>query len=199
MLHHQTEQIAQPRTFHTTRGLLVAVRQAVPADTLPLAELLRRLSKRTLELRYMSARPFSAGVIQQEATRMAQGHTHDHLTLVATVRRHGYDEAIAVGELVRDSQTPSAGEIGLVVRDDEQKQGIGDFLLWQLVCAAQRRGVARLHANLLAENRVVRRLIHGLGFPYTATLSHGEIEAIIYIPAQFQEHALATYTKQLAA
>jgi len=82
-----------------------------------------------------------------------------------------------VGELVRDRQTPVAGEIGLVVRDDEQRQGIGSVLLWQLVRAAQRRGVTRLHANLLAENRVMRHMLQGLGLPYTATISHGEIDA----------------------
>jgi len=199
MSHHRREQIAQPRTFHTARGVLVAVHQAVPGDTLRLAELLRRLSKHTLELRYMSARPFSAEVIQQEAARMAQGHTPDHVTLVATARRHGYDEVIAVGELVRDSQTPIAGEIALVVRDDEQRQGIGGFLLWQLACAAQRGGLRRLHGNLLAENRAVRRLIYTLGLPHTATISHGEIEAIIYVPTQFEGTALARYSKMLAA
>jgi len=199
MAQHQTEQLTQPLTFQTLRGLLVAVREAVPADTSLLAELLGQLSKRTLQLRYMSARPFSTEVIWQEAARMTHRHAHDHLTLVATVRRHDSEEAIAVAELVRDRQTPTAGEIALVVRDDEQRQGIGSFLLWQLVCAAQRSGVTRLHGNLLAENRAVRRLISTLGLPHTATISRGEIEAIIYVPAQFEEHALARYSKKLAA
>jgi acetyltransferase len=187
MSSHQIKQIAQPLMFHTARGVSVAVREAMPTDIPSLAELLGRSSKRTLELRYMSSRPFTAEVIWQEATRMAHGHTDNHMTLVATARLHGYDEAIAVGELVRDRQRPVAGEIGLVVRDDEQRQGIGRFLLWQLIGAAQRRGVTRLHANLLAENRVVRRLLQGLGLPYTATISHGEIDAIISVPAQFQK------------
>jgi acetyltransferase len=199
MAQHQTEQLTQPLTFQTLRGLLVVVREVVPADTPLLAELLGQLSKRTLQLRYMSARPFSTEVIWQEATRMTHWHARDHLTLVATLRRHGSEEAIAVAELVRDSQMPIAGEIGLVVRDDEQRQGIGGFLLWQLVGAAQRSGIRRLHGNLLAENRTMRRLISTLGLPYTTTISHGEIDAIIDVPAQFEQHTLARYSKKSAA
>jgi RimJ/RimL family protein N-acetyltransferase len=184
MAQHHTKQHVQPIMFQSLRGLLVAVRQVVPADTSLLAELLCRLSKRTLQLRYMSGRPFSGDAIWQEAARMAQGHTHDHLTLVATVRRHGDDEAIAVAELVRDRQTPTAGEIALVVCDDEQNQGIGSFLLWQLVSAAQRSGVTRLHGTMLAENRASLRLIRALGLPHTAKPSYGAIDAVIHVPAQ---------------
>src|SRR6266511_4384525 len=61
MAQHQTEQLTQPLTFQTLRGLLVIVREAVPADTSLLASLLGQLSKRTLQLRYMSARPPDAG------------------------------------------------------------------------------------------------------------------------------------------
>jgi hypothetical protein len=68
-----------------------------------------------------------------------------------------------------------------------------------LIRAAQRRGVTRLHANLLAENRAVRRLLKGLGLPYTATMSRGEIEAIIDVPAQFEKQALARYSRKVAA
>lgn len=199
MSSHQIKQIAQPGMFHTARGVRVMVRQAMPADIAPLAELLGRLSKRTLELRYMSSRPFTAEVIWQEAARLAHGHTDNHLTLVATARLHASNDVIAVAELVRDRQTPVAGEIGLVVRDDQQRQGIGSFLLWQLIHAAQRRGVTRLHANLLAENRAMRRLLKTLGLPYTATMSHGEIEAIIDVPAPLEQQALDWYSRELAA
>lgn len=199
MAQHHAEQLTQPLTFQTLRGLLVAVREAVPADTSLLAELLGQLSKRTLLLRYMSARPFSAEAIWQEAARMTQGHKHDHITLVATMRRHDSEEAIAVAELVRDRQTPTAGEIALVVRDDEQRQGIGSFLLWQLVCAAQHSGVTHLHGNMLAENRAIQRLIRALGLPHTATTSHGERYAIIHVPAQLEGHAHAAYGQQRAA
>jgi acetyltransferase len=199
MAQHQTEQLTQPLTFQTLRGLLVVVREAVPADTSLLAGLLGQLSKRTLELRYMSSRPFTAEVIWQEAARMVQGHTDNHMTLVATVHRHDSEEAIAVAELVRDRQTPTAGEIALVVRDDEQRQRIGSFLLWQLVCAAQRSGVTRLHGNMLAENRAIQRLIRALGLPHTATMSHGELYVIIHVPAQLEGHARAGYGQRRAA
>src|SRR5437867_12262915 len=52
-MHQQREHRSQPLTFRTLRGQLVAVRQAMAADTLLLAELLCRLSERALHLRYM--------------------------------------------------------------------------------------------------------------------------------------------------
>ena len=39
-MHHQSEQISQPLMFRTRRGQLVAVRQAIPVDSLLLADLL---------------------------------------------------------------------------------------------------------------------------------------------------------------
>jgi hypothetical protein len=101
--------------FHTRRGQLVAMRQAMAADTLLLAELLSQLSERALHLRYMSSQRFSADVIWNEAMRMTREHSPDHTTLVATIRRNKYVEAVAVAELVRDQHDLTVGEIALVV------------------------------------------------------------------------------------
>jgi len=198
-MHQQREHISQPLMFHTLGGQLVAVRQAMAADTLLLAELLCQLSERTRHLRYMSSRHFSADVIWNEAVRMARGHSYDHTTLVATIRLNEYDEVVGVAELVRDRQTPTVGEIALVVRDDEQRQGIGSFLLRHLVRVAQRGGLTSLNASLLAENRAMLGLIRTLGLPYTATTRYGETEVVVSISGHHEEIALARSAYKLAA
>jgi RimJ/RimL family protein N-acetyltransferase len=181
-MHHQSEHRLQPLMFRTLRGQLVTVRQAMAADTFLLAELLCRLSERTLHLRYMRSGCFSAEAIWSEAVRMTRGHAPDHTTFVATIRPNEYDEAVAVAELVRDRQDPTVGEIALVVRDAEQQQGIGSFLLWRLICLAQRSGITSLSASMLAENSAMLRVIGALGLPYMATTRYGETQVLVQGP-----------------
>jgi GNAT superfamily N-acetyltransferase len=196
---HQNEHISQPLIFHTLRGQLVALRQAVPADALLLAELLCRLSERARYLRYMSSRYFSADVIWNEAVRMTRGHSPDHTTLIATIQLNENDQAVAVAELVRDRQTPTLGEIALVVRDEEQRQGIGIFLLGHLVRIAQRGGITSLSASMLAENNAMLGLIRTLALPYAATTRYGETQVLVSIPAHHDQSALAGSARKLAA
>jgi GNAT superfamily N-acetyltransferase len=198
-MHQQSEHRSQPLMFRTQRGQLVAARQAMAADTLLLAELLCRLSERALHLRYMRSGCFSAEAIWSEAVRMAQGRSPDHTTLVATIRPNEYDEAVAVAELVRDQHDLTVGEIALVVRDDEQRQGIGSFLLWRLLRVAQRSGITSLSASMLAENSPMLRLIRTLGLPYTATTRYGETQVIVRVPAQPEVLASAPHPHKLAA
>ena len=198
-LHQQSEYISQPLMFRTRRGQLVAVRQAMAADSLLLAELLYRLSERTRHLRYMSSRHFSAYMIWNEAVRMTQGQPLDHTTLVATIRRNEYAEAVAVAELVRDRHDLTVGEIALVVRDEEQRQGIGSFLLRHLVQVAPRKGITSLSASMLAENSAMLRLIRTLDLPYTATTRYGETQVLVSLPGHHEEIAHARSANKLAA
>jgi GNAT superfamily N-acetyltransferase len=119
----------------------------------------RRLSERTRHLRYLSSRHFSAEVIWSEAVRMARGQAPDQTTLVATLGLNEYEEALAVAELVRDRDDLSVGEIALVVRDDEQGQGMGSFLLRRLIRIAQRSGITSLSASMLADNSAMLHLV----------------------------------------
>lgn len=198
-MHHQFIDNPYSHMFRTLRGAPATVRPAVHADTILLADLLSRLSEHTRHLRYLAPRPWSAESLWSEAARMARGHAADHLTLMAIAQRDGFDQAIAVAELARDSQAQTSGEIAIVVCDDEQQQGIGSFLLWRLVCAAQQCGMTRLHADMLAENRAMLRLIGGLGLPYTATTRHGETQVIVSVPAGYAASVPALRVRKLAA
>jgi len=198
-MHRQNTHRSQRLMFRTLGGQLVAVRQALAADTLLLAELLGQLSARALHLRYMRSGCFSAEAIWSEAVRMTREHPLDHTTLVATIRPNEYDEPVAVAELVRDGQTSTVGEIALVVRDDEQRQGIGSSLLRQLVRVAQRRGITSLSASMLAENSAMLRLILTLGLPYTATTRYGETQVLVSLPGNHEEIAVAPSADKLAA
>lgn len=185
---YQSEDISRPLTFRTLRGEFIAVRRAMATDTVLLGELLFRVSERTLQLRYMRSGGFSADMFRSEALRLAQGSSPDRTTFLATIRLNHGDEAVAVAELARDHNDPSFGEIALFVRDDEQRQGIGAFLLRHLIATAQRSAITRLSASMLAENRVMLHLICGLGLPYTLTTHYGATEMLVLLP---QDAAIA--------
>jgi acetyltransferase len=183
-MYYPTANLLQPFLFHTLQGRPVAIRRVTASDIVLLADLLCRLSERTRQLRYFAPRALAGEVLWREAARMARGRTDDHITLLVVAQGAGQDEAIGVGELVRDGQTPTAAEIAVVVRDDLQSQGLGSFLLWQLVCTAQQNGITHLHADILAENKAMLRLIRGLRLPYTATTVYGETRATVAVPGR---------------
>jgi RimJ/RimL family protein N-acetyltransferase len=198
-MHHQVEDRAQTLIFRTRRGHSIAARQVQADDAGLLAGMLGQLSRRTLYLRYMSGRHFSADVIWNEAMRMARGFSADHTTLVATLQSNGSEQAIAIAELVRDQHDQAAGEIALVVRDDQQQQGIGGFLLARLIHVAQHSGITDLSANMLAENKAMLRLIRAQGLAYTARAGGGEIQVHVSIPPHRQPIALDRHFHKLAA
>jgi RimJ/RimL family protein N-acetyltransferase len=187
MMSLQHRFLSQPLAFRSRSGQLVAVRQGMETDSSLLAELLLRLSDRARHMRYMSLRHFSTDLIWSEALRMAQGHSFDHTTLLATTPLSERHEAVAVAELVRDPIDPTIGEVAVVVRDDAQHQGIGSFLLRRLVFIAQHNDMTRLSANMLAENKAMLRLINALGLPYTARTSYGETQVLISLARQPEE------------
>jgi RimJ/RimL family protein N-acetyltransferase len=174
-MHQCAPDTAKASVFRTARGERVHIREVVPHDTALLTDLLLRLSDDTRWLRYFSAGPQSFVRAWQEATRMAQRRTHDRAALIATIRRGDAEEAIAVAEVVRDQGTATVGELGIVVRDDYQMQGIGRALGAQLARIALAAGITTVRAEILYENRAAQRLMRRVFGPSTATLDENVV------------------------
>ena len=130
---------------------------------------------------------------------MVRGPAPDNLTLVATAWPNVYDKVVAVAELVRDRQDQAVGEIALVVQGDMQQQGIGGFLLRCLVAAAQSKGITRLSASMLAENRAMLRLIGAQGLPYQGITRSGETQLLVTIPQHHGQLPIEQGAGRLAA
>ncbi len=171
-----------PLAFQTHDRRHVTLRRVRSSDAPLLAELLGRLSDRTWQLRYFAARPLADEAVWREAGRMMLGRQGRHLTLVAIGRPRGEEEAIAVAELVRDADTPAAGEIALVVRDDYQANGVGSLLGRRLLHLARAARMTTVRADLLVENRGALRLLNRLGVPYTATIQDGATRVLAHVP-----------------
>jgi GNAT superfamily N-acetyltransferase len=71
----------------------------------------------------------------------------------------GSVEGIAAARFVRLDEEPATAEIAITVIDPFQRMGIGKTLLKQLVAAAIVRGIARLRALILPDNKSVIALL----------------------------------------
>lgn len=85
------------------------------------------------------------------------------MALAATTMLGGAETLIGVARYVRGKAGPSA-EFAIVVADSWQGRGIGGRLLAKLADVARRRGLKRLHGEILAINRPMLGLVRKLGF-----------------------------------
>jgi acetyltransferase len=102
------------------------------------------------------------------------------MALAATTMLGGAETLIGVARYVRDKDKPSA-EFAIVVADPWQGRGIGGRLLAKLADVARRRGLKRLHGEILAINRPMLGLVRKLGFTLQRhdqdpTLTHATLE-----------------------
>lgn len=159
----------------------LTVRPAQPADLPPLAALLEQVSDETRYLRYCHPRPGSRAWAWLEAERLVRQDGAKALTVIVTRNARQSPEVIAIGELVWSNGPAQRGEVALLVRDDQQRQGVGTTLGHELLALAQGLGIATLHAHLLPENRASLRLLRRLGVAYAPTfdgeLLHVETQA----------------------
>ena len=63
----------------------------------------------------------------------------------------------------RDPDSPDPGHLGVLVEDGWQRRGVGSVLLNHLLDGARAGGISAIHAEVLAENRWVIRMLSQFG------------------------------------
>jgi RimJ/RimL family protein N-acetyltransferase len=158
-----------------------SIRAVTPADTALLADLIARLSDNARRLRFFRPLPH-AELIWQEAARVTQREPRLGVALVATAPERSQACAVALAELVHDPAAPGVAELAVMVRDDEQRRGVGTLLLRRLIALARRRDVRVLRATLQVENWPARHLLRKLGLSYRTEIQHGELTVWAELP-----------------
>jgi ribosomal protein S18 acetylase RimI-like enzyme len=80
-------------------------------------------------------------------------------------------DVLAAGNLVFDG---SGAEIGLLVRDDWQRRGLGVLLARRLVAEAEAAGVGEVRAQTRVHNAAIARTLRGAGFRLAGVAEPGE-------------------------
>jgi GNAT superfamily N-acetyltransferase len=148
-------------------------RPIAPSDADALVRFHRRLSPRSVQLRYFYLH------LKLQPAEITHLTCVDGYNRVAYVVEHeGEIVAVARYERLEDQ---SCAEVAFVVADEFQHHGLGSMLLERLARAARRCGIAEFRASVLAENSAMLAVFRGAGFPMTRTRTYDVIELTMEI------------------
>ena len=156
-------------------GVSVPVREVRAEDAEALRRLVNRSSERSIELRFFG--PMKE-LSEERARSFAEVDGVDRFALVA-LDPEDEGEIVAVVRYEREAGTDGA-EYAALVEDRFQGRGLGIGLTRQLIEAAREKGIGRLHALVMRENRVMLGLLRSLELPerqrWENGLEHIEID-----------------------
>ena len=124
----------------------------------------KKLSERTVYLRYFQPLKLTQRTAHERLTRICFIDYDREMALVVERKKSdGTPDIIAVGRLSKIHGRPEA-ELAALVQDEFQRKGIGEELYRRLIRVARDQHLAKVHSNMLGENREMQGLCKKLGF-----------------------------------
>lgn len=149
-------------------GLDLRVRPVGPTDADALRRMFARLSPDTIHRRFFTLLP----ALDDRTLRRLTDVDHDaNEAVVAVVGR----EIIGLASYHRSSADPAVADVAIVVEDAWQHHGIGRRMVRLLARTAADRGIATMHADVLADNRSASGLIRRVAAGSKARLEDGTL------------------------
>jgi GNAT superfamily N-acetyltransferase len=157
----------------------IGIRQACAADCAGLGDFLAALSPQTRYLRFFTGAPRATASM----LRLLAGGGDNIDAVVATEAGSIIGHAMAVDCM--SCPGPRVAEVGVMVADAWQRQGIGSALTRELAERALARGVSTFAMDVLAENAQVLAMIasHWPGARYGRSGADVTIEAQLRVDA----------------
>lgn len=124
-----------------------------------------RVSPISLYLRFFSGTPRVPETYVRALHRMDHW---DHDAMVAILD----EDVLGIAEYVRDRHDPARAEIGVLVTDDWQRQGLARPLITFLAQLAARRGITEFDADVMLANRGGLRAVRS-GWPAVRAVRDG--------------------------
>lgn len=163
-------------------GVRAPVREVEPTDAPALRRLVGRLSADSVYMRYFG---HVKELTKERARRFAEVDGCDRFALVA-LDPENEGEIVGVVRYERERGTDQA-EYAIVVEDRWQGRGIGYALTHLLVDAARERGIDRLYALILPENRSMLKLLRRLGLPEDVRWEGGLEYVTVHLSGEAKE------------
>jgi acetyltransferase len=149
-------------------GEQVTIRPIRPEDEPLVIEFHKKLSERTVYLRYFQPLKLTQRTAHERLTRICFIDYDREMALVVERRKaDGTKEIIAIGRLSKVHGRPEA-ELAALVQDEFQGKGIGTELYRLIIQVARDKHLKKVHSNMLGENREMQRLCKKLGFRLSA-------------------------------
>jgi RimJ/RimL family protein N-acetyltransferase len=135
-------------------GPAVLIRPVHSADAALVADGFARLSPRSRQLRFLTAKKQLSSA---ELRYFTDVDHHDHEALVAVNPADG--RGVGIARYIRHANDPHAAEIAVTVVDDWQGRGLGTALVTRLSSRAGCAGIHRFTALVAEDNTAVARML----------------------------------------
>lgn len=145
-------------------GEAITLRPIRPEDEPKLTEFHRKLSERTVYLRFSQPLQLSERTAHERLMRICFIDYDRELALVA--ERKCADGATAIVAVGRMSMLHGKNEadLSVLVQDEFQSKGLGAELYRRLIAAARDKKLSKLHSDMLVENEQMAQVCRKLGF-----------------------------------
>jgi RimJ/RimL family protein N-acetyltransferase len=145
-------------TTHRAGELRVRLRLSRPSDALPARAFLEGLSAETRQRRFLAAMPQISGAVVRHFTFF---DPRKRLVVAATAPIDGQETIVGLADVAL--LETGLAELGVVVGDDHQAQGVGKLLTEVVASLAVQQGATHLKAELLENNLAMRAILESLG------------------------------------
>jgi acetyltransferase len=162
--------------WQTKDGSELTIRPIRSEDEPAMVAFHQTLSDRTVYQRYMQLLQLQQRVSHERLTRICFIDYDREIALVAEKDKDGgAGEIVGVGRIQKIHGTDMA-EFAIVISDSMQGKGLGTEFLKRLIEIAKDEKVARLHADILAENIAMQKVCEKLGFKIKRSLTDPTVE-----------------------
>jgi RimJ/RimL family protein N-acetyltransferase len=169
----------EPETFILKNGAPVTIRPIRPDDAPRLQALLARLSPESIFYRFLE---YLKSLTPEQAEELANVDYQTRMALVAALEVQGQEQVIAVARYSTVAPDhPETAEVGVVVEDIYQNQGLGSRLLDLLTIYARDHGIRFFTGAISAQNARILRFIRRSGLPTERRLDQGMWEVEVKI------------------
>lgn len=162
-----------PEIAHLPDGSAIQIRSVLPDDRGLFLAAWDRLTPETRYRRFLGPK---AELSEAELDFYTQVDGKDHIAIGALILDENTEphEGIAVARIVRSSEEPGVGELGIIVVDEWQGKGVGGALMQRLLKLAIAADITRVRAYAWSGNDPIERLLRR--YPYDVLTQHADGE-----------------------
>jgi acetyltransferase len=164
-------------------GLRVSLRLTRPSDAPRVRAFLERLSRETRLRRFLMAMP---EIEERTVNHFTFYNPRERVVLAATAPLAGVEEIVGIADIALVDT--GVAELGVVVDDEHQGQGVGRALTEAVASFAAAHGATHVRADMLEHNQPMLRLLEGLGRT-VQTMEDGHILAYTRLPLRGERRA----------
>ncbi|GAA5316375.1 MAG: hypothetical protein AseanaTS_15790 [Candidatus Pelagadaptatus aseana] len=156
-----------------------------PSDERHLQSFFYSLTRESLRLRYSSVP--SQMTREKSCTLVSVDQTKD-VALCIVKERHPEIDIEAVGRFYKIDADNSC-EVAFVTREDFQGKGMAKTLLKEMIFIAKERGLSKIRAHVLAENKPMLKVFQKNGFKRTLSDDIHEVQMVLNLQEEEQSQS----------